>query len=169
MMPMEFFMGTIMPAGFGFAPKGWALASGQTLAISQNQALFVLFGTQFGGDGRTTFALPNLNGRTAIGTAGSTLPIGAVGGEEQHTLTISEMPTHHHPLNASTTGTATNIPDGALPGTASQTVYGAAGSMVALGAGPLSNMGGSQAHTNMQPYTVLTFAVALTGIFPSRS
>ena len=168
---MEFFMGTIMPAGFGFAPKGWALASGQTLSINQNQALFALLGTQFGGDGSTTFALPNLNGRTAIGigTGGSAIPMGSMGGEEQHTLTITEMPAHIHPLQASTEGTATNGPGESLPGNAPTPIYGTPTNLLALGAVPMSNTGGSQAHTNIQPYTVLTFAVALTGYFPSRS
>ena len=168
---MEFFMGTIMPAGFGFAPKGWALAGGQTLSINQNQALFALLGVQFGGDGSTTFALPNLNGRAAIGigTGGSALPMGSMGGEEQHTLAISEMPTHAHPLSGSTQGNPTGNPANALPGSSDKAIYGAPASLMALGGAPMSNMGAGAAHNNMQPYTVLTFAVALTGYFPSRS
>ena len=163
----EPFLSEIRIMSFGFAPKGWALCNGQLLPINQNQALFSLLGTTFGGDGRVNFGLPNLQGMTPIHVgAGHTL--GEKGGEQAHTLSIAELPTHTHVLNGST-NTAVNSPANApVLGTSNpQQVYIAASNLVAMAPQVVGNTGGSQAHLNMQPFLTLTFCIALQGIFPS--
>jgi microcystin-dependent protein len=168
----EPFLSEIRLMSFQFAPKGWALCNGQLLPINQNQALFSLLGTTFGGDGRVNFALPDLRGRTPI-HVGSGHTLGERGGEQAHTLSIAELPTHTHVLSAS--ATTANFPTpstGASPGnvlasTAPNRIYGAATNLVALNAGSVTNVGGSQAHLNMQPFLTLNFSIALQGIFPS--
>jgi microcystin-dependent protein len=168
----EPFLSEIRIMSFGFPPKGWALCDGQLLPINQNQALFSLLGTTYGGDGRVNFGLPNLQGRTPI-HMGSSHTLGERGGEQGHTLSISEIPTHTHSLNA-TTAQASATTNGPTPSfTLAQSnfsfLYGPATNMQAMAANSISNVGGSQAHLNMQPFLVLNFSIALQGIFPSQT
>lgn len=163
----EPFLSEIRIMSFEFAPKGWALCNGQLLPINQNQALFSLLGTTFGGDGRVNFALPDLRGRTPV-HVGSGHTLGERGGEQAHTLSIAELPTHTHVANASSNNATTDTPDtGVVLGNAALNVFRAASSLAAMDAGIVANTGGSQAHLNMQPFLTLTFAIALQGIFPS--
>jgi microcystin-dependent protein len=161
----EPFLSEIRIMSFVFAPKGWALCNGQFLPINQNQALFSLLGTTFGGNGQTTFALPNLQGRTPI-HVGSGHTLGEGGGEQAHTLSISETPTHAHALNATSAAADANVPTGSYLATINNG-YGAAQNLAVLGSTALTNIGGSQAHLNMQPFLTLSFCIALQGIFPS--
>ena len=164
----EPFLGEIRIMSFEFAPRGWALANGQLLAINQNQALFSLLGTTFGGDGRVNFALPDLRGRAPI-HVGSGHTLGDRGGEQAHTLSIAELPTHTHvALAANDTGGGTSITpqNGVLDQRRTQAYHGAT-NLVAMNAASLGNVGGSQAHLNMQPFLILNFCIALQGIFPS--
>jgi microcystin-dependent protein len=167
----EPFLSEIRMMSFVFAPKGWALCNGQLLPINQNQALFSLLGTTFGGDGRVNFGLPDLRGRTPI-HVGSGHTLGERGGEQAHTLSISELPTHLHTLSASPTpGNSVNPRPAAGPNVLAADpgnayAAGATGT-TALAAGSIANVGGSQAHLNMQPFLTLSFSIALQGIFPS--
>jgi microcystin-dependent protein len=164
----EPFLSEIRIMSFGFAPKGWALCDGQLLPINQNQALFSLLGTVYGGDGRVNFGLPNLQSRVPI-HMGNGHTLGERGGEQAHTLSISEIPTHTHVANGSSTPAETNAPDNtAYLGVVANT-YAPAGNLVALAPSTISNVGGSQAHQNMQPHLVLNFSIALQGIFPSQT
>jgi len=150
---------------FVFAPKGWALCNGQLLPINQNQALFSLLGTTFGGDGRVNFALPDLRARTPI-HVGSGHTLGERGGEQAHTLSIAEIPTHTHVVQGVNTNAVTNVPlNNSLANTTA--LYHGASSLTSLNPGTVGNVGGSQAHLNMQPFLVLSFCIALQGIFPS--
>ena len=154
---------------FNFAPKGWALCNGQLLPINQNQGLFSLLGTTFGGDGRVNFALPDVQGRTPI-HVGSGHTLGERGGEQAHTLSIAELPTHTHTLSATSTDAAQPIPTGALLSRmAPANPYIGAQNLGAMQAGSVTNTGGSQAHLNMEPFLVLNFCIALQGIFPSST
>jgi microcystin-dependent protein len=164
----EPFLSEIRIMSFGFAPRGWALCNGQILPINQNQALFSLLGTMFGGNGQTNFALPNLQGRTPV-HVGEGHTLGEAGGEQAHTLSISEIPTHVHAVGASTTasgGSAT--PNGNYLG-GGNNVYASpnAGGLTAMRPDAITPAGGSQAHPNMQPFLTLSFCIALQGIFPS--
>lgn len=161
----EPFLSEIRIMSFVFAPKGWALCNGQLLPINQNQALFSLLGTTFGGDGRVNFALPDLRGRTPI-HVGSGHTLGERGGEQAHTLSIAELPEHTHVLNATNNAGGQNPTNNVLAKTGANT-YGAAVNLVAMAAGTVLNAGGSQAHLNMQPFLTLNFCIALQGIFPS--
>ena len=165
------FLSEIRIFGFGFPPRGWAYCNGQILAISQNQALFALVGTMYGGNGQTTFGLPNLQGRTPM-HLGNGFTQGQVGGEENHTLVTEEIPAHFHTLNAAkdtgTTGTPTNATL-ASPISAVGNVYTGGTPNTAMAPQAISNAGGGQSHNNMQPYLSLNFCIALSGIFPSRS
>lgn len=162
----EPFLSEIRVMSFVFAPRGWALCNGQLLPINQNQALFSLLGTTFGGDGRVNFALPDLRGRTPI-HVGSGHTLGERGGEQAHTLSIAEIPTHTHVEAASSTATGGNAnPTGRFLG-GGNNVYHAPASLTSLHAGTVTNTGGSQAHLNMQPFLTLSFCIALQGIFPS--
>jgi microcystin-dependent protein len=161
----EPFMSEIRIMSFGYAPRGWAMCNGQLLPINQNQALFSLLGTTFGGDGRVNFALPDLRGRTPI-HVGSGHTLGERGGEQAHTLSIAELPTHVHVARASSVSATTNTPTNAVLG-ASAATYHAGTTLVSLSPTSVSNVGGSQAHLNMQPFLTLTFCIALQGIFPS--
>ena len=166
----EPFLSEIRIMSFVFAPKGWALCNGQLLPINQNQALFSLLGTTFGGDGRVNFALPDLRSRVPI-HVGSGHTLGERGGEPAHTLSIAELPTHTH-VGVGTTATATltspaTANTAALAKTNPPTLYGPAVNLTAMNAGSIGNVGGSQAHLNMQPFLVLSFCIALQGIFPS--
>ena len=166
----EPFLAEIRIMSFGFAPKGWALCNGQLLPINQNQALFSLLGTTYGGDGRVNFALPDLRGNVPIHT-GQGFTQGQKGGEQAHTLSIAELATHVHTLSGTSTAASQPVPTGALLAATAATdpVYSGASSLVAMAATALANTGGSQAHLNMQPFLVLTFCIALQGIFPSRN
>lgn len=161
----EPFLSEIRIMSFVFAPQGWALCNGQFLPINQNQALFSLLGTTFGGDGEVTFALPDLRARTPI-HVGNSYTLGERGGEEAHTLSVSELPTHTHSVNASAAAGTTPIPTGNLLASANN-LYGAATNLVSLNSTMVTNVGGSQAHLNMQPFLTLSFCIALQGIFPS--
>jgi microcystin-dependent protein len=162
----EPFLSEIRIMSFIYAPRGWALCNGQFLPINQNQALFSLLGTTFGGNGQTTFALPDLRGQTPI-HVGSGHTLGEKGGEQAHTLSIAEIPTHTHVASGSNTnGTAIIAAGNLLAGSPNQ-LYIPPANLVALNAGTLGNIGGSQAHLNMQPFLTLSFCIALQGIFPS--
>ena len=152
---------------FAFAPKGWAQCNGQLLPINQNQALFSLLGTTFGGDGRVNFALPDQRGRTPIHVGGGHT-LGEKGGEQAHTLSIAELPTHTHVLSGTPNPATAFAPSGSLLyAKATQALYGAPSGLVAMNPGCVGNTGGSQAHLNMEPFLVLNFCIALQGIFPS--
>jgi microcystin-dependent protein len=162
----EPFLSEIRMMSFVFAPRGWALCNGQLLPINQNQALFSLLGTTFGGDGRVNFALPDLRGRTPI-HVGSGHTLGERGGEQAHTLSIAELPTHTHVAQAQPLTTTTQLPAvNALLAQASN-VYRSPDNLVSLAPLTVTNVGGSQAHLNMQPFLTLSFSIALQGIFPS--
>lgn len=166
----EPFLAEIRIMSFNFAPKGWTFCGGQLLPINQNQGLFSLLGTTFGGDGRVNFGLPNLQGRVPI-HVGSGHTLGERGGEQAHTLSISEMPTHTHVLNASSSPANASPPSPQnatiLADSAPGQAYNSATALVAMHPTSVTNVGGSQAHLNMQPFLVLSFCIALQGIFPS--
>lgn len=163
----EPFLSEIRVMSFNFAPKGWAQCNGQLLPINQNQALFSLLGTVYGGDGRQTFGLPDLRGRTPI-HVGDGHNLGERGGEQAHTLSTAEVPTHTHVMNASSTAAETNTPTtNAYLGSVAN-AYGPPTNLVAL-TPAVTTVGGSQAHLNMQPYLTLNFCIALQGIFPSQT
>jgi len=165
----EPFLSEIRIMSFVFAPKGWALCNGQLLPINQNQGLFSLLGTTFGGDGRVNFALPDLRGRVPI-HVGSSHTLGERGGEQAHTLSIAEIPTHTHVLNG-TDNAAVNTPANTtvLGKSDRQAAYGGPSKLVARHPSSIANVGGSQAHLNMQPFLTLSFCIALQGIFPSAT
>jgi microcystin-dependent protein len=171
----DMFLSEIRMMSFGLVPSGWALCNGQLLPIAQNQALFSLLGTTYGGDGRVNFALPDLRGRVPTHTGGIGHFLGERGGEQSHTLSIAEIPQHTHTLNGSNTqGNSANPAFGGVgnvlaqdPGNAYAPGFNPGSA--ALNAGSLANVGGSQAHENMQPYLTVNFCIALQGIFPSQS
>jgi microcystin-dependent protein len=161
------FLSEIKVMSFGFPPKGWALCNGQLLPVNQNQALFSLLGTTYGGDGRINFGLPDLQGRTPM-HMGSGHTLGERGGEQAHTLSISEIPTHTHTANASTA--VGNSPIAASNVIAeADNLFAAADNLTSLLPATVSNVGGSQPHLNMQPFLTLNFCIALQGIFPSQT
>ncbi len=164
------FLAEVKIVSFNFPPKGYAFCNGQTLPISQNQALFSLLGTDYGGNGQTTFALPNLQGRTPI-HAGNGFTQGERAGEENHTLSSSELPSHSHALRVVGGGGNTAIPGGNLLATAPLglgNVYGPAVSLTPMASEAITAAGGNQPHTNLQPYLAVNFVIALQGIFPAR-
>jgi microcystin-dependent protein len=163
----EPFLSEIRIFSFGFPPKGWATCDGQLLPINQNQALFSLLGTTYGGDGRVNFGLPNLDGRVPI-HMGSGHTLGERGGEQSHTLSISEIPTHTHSFKATNAQVNTRDPKANLLGGTFQT-YNAGTNLTSLQPTTLGSVGGSQAHLNMQPFLVLNMCIALQGIFPSQT
>lgn len=166
---MENFLGEIRLAGFSFPPKGWALCNGQLLPINQNQALFSILGTTYGGNGVTTFALPNLQTRVPLGMGTAPYALGQTGGEAVHALTTPEMPSHSHVLTGSTGAAAALGPaNNLLAAPAAGNVYGA-GTDVSLSPESVSFAGSGQGHENMPPYLVINFMIALVGIFPQRS
>jgi microcystin-dependent protein len=166
----EPFLSEIRVMSFEFAPNGWALCNGQLLPINQNQALFSLLGTTFGGDGRVNFALPDMRARTPI-HVGSGHTLGERGGEPAHTVSIAELPQHAHLANATTAQAAanTNSPTNTrVPAQSNfSNLYASSSNFQAMAANALGNVGGSQAHLNMQPFLTLSFCIALQGIFPS--
>lgn len=163
----EPFLSEIKIMSFGFPPKGWALCNGQLLPINQNQGLFSLLGTTYGGDGRVNFGLPDLQGRVPM-HMGNGHTQGERGGEQAHTLSISELPTHTHAANASAaqTGLVQPAVNNILGGA---NIWGPAQDLTALQPATIANVGGSQAHLNMQPFLILNFCIALQGIFPSQT
>ena len=169
----EPFLGEVKMMSFNFPPKGWAPCNGQLLPINQNQALFALLGTTYGGNGQTNFALPNLQGRVPLHVGGGIVQ-GQMIGETAHTITVAEMPAHLHSLVADSTPAPQQ--DGNVPAankrvaaSVGQTLYGPATSLVAMNTNDIGFTGGSQPHENMQPYTTVMFCIAVIGIFPSRN
>ncbi|WP_428699395.1 phage tail protein [Stappia sp.] len=169
----EPFLAEVRMVGFNFAPRGWGFCDGQILPINQNQSLYSLLGTTYGGDGRTTFALPDLRGRTPIhvGTSngGAHHGEGQKSGEETHTLAVNEMPQHRHLVEADSASGTTRSPAGHVLGGFPAGFADFSSTSVTLRAGTLTNVGGSQAHDNMQPYLAVNFCIALQGLFPSRN
>jgi microcystin-dependent protein len=161
----EPFLSEIRIMSFVFAPKGWALCNGQMLPINQNQALFSLLGTTFGGNGQTNFALPDLRGRTPI-HVGSGHTLGEKAGEQAHTLTMNEMPMHTHVLSGTNGNGAVDNPVSNVLAAAGS-LYHSPASLTPMTPQSVTNTGGSQAHLNMQPFLTLSFCIALQGIFPS--
>jgi microcystin-dependent protein len=164
----EPFLAEIRMMSFPFAPRGWAVCNGQLLPINQNQALFSLLGTTFGGDGRVNFALPNLQTRVPL-HRGNSHTLGERGGEAAHTLSQAEMPQHSHGLIASTAVADDAIPTNHTLGQVPNELYADAASLVPMNPAAIAPIGGSQAHTNEQPYLVINFCIALQGIFPSQN
>jgi microcystin-dependent protein len=163
----EPFLSEIKIVSFNFPPKGWALCNGQFLPINQNQALFSLLGTTYGGNGQTTFALPDLRGCVPV-HEGSGFTLGQKAGQSAHTVTMSEMPLHTHVMNGSNVAAETSVPTGAYLGIVANT-YTTPQNLVSLLPAAVTNVGGSQPHNNMMPYLVLNFIIALQGIFPSQT
>lgn len=174
----EFFIGQVMMAGFNFAPRFFAQCNGQLLPINQNQALFSLLGTQYGGNGTTNFALPDLRSRTPVGYASSVDPgwqppsvqIGQSAGVENVTLLSTNLPAHTHALNAISTAGSTRNPNNALYASTTVNLHGpSTGGLVPQNPQAIAPAGGNQPHPNLQPYTAINFCIALSGIFPSRN
>ena len=167
---MEPFLGQISVVAFDYPPKGWALCNGQIMAISQNQALFSLLGTTYGGNGIQTFALPDLRGRAATLSSGVN-PLGATGGVETVTLLMSQIPTHTHQAQAVNVDGDLAPPLNAIwaKSTGGDNQYATAGTDVLMAPGALPGGGGGQPHDNMPPMLVLNFIIALQGIYPSRN
>jgi microcystin-dependent protein len=159
------FLAEIRVFSFNFAPKGWAMCNGQFMAISQNQALFALLGTTYGGNGTTTFALPNLQGRLPV-HVGNGINLGQTGGESAHTLIPSEMPAHTHQAFGSSTAANLGVPTGNLWATGNAAYNPVANTT--MGPACVLPVGGGQPHENKSPYLTLTFCIALQGIFPSH-
>lgn len=170
----EPFLGQIAFVAFNFAPQGWAECNGQLLSISQNSALFALLGTTYGGNGVTTFALPDMRGRTLVhagqGPGLSPRPQGEMGGAERHTLIVPEMPAHTHQLRASSSEGDTHLPTDAVPANTKvlDKEYSTAAPNVSMNMQAAGIAGGSQPHNNMQPFVALKCIIALQGIFPQR-
>jgi len=164
----EPFIGQITIFSFNFPPKGWATCDGQLLPINQNQALFSILGTTYGGDGRVNFALPDLRGQIPLHVGGGFVQ-GQTAGEYSHTLTMSEMPAHNHLVSASLTTADKSTPVGNSFASGGQSVYSSASPNSQLVSSAILNTGGSQPHENTPPYLTLNFCIALQGIFPSRN
>jgi microcystin-dependent protein len=180
----EPYLSMIEAFGFNFAPQGWALCAGQTLSIAQNQALFALLGTTYGGNGTTTFNLPDLRGRLALsfgqGPGLSSYNLGAAGGQEAHQLLTSEVPTHTHTLNATNNGQAngTNIPSsgvsmgsgyGIEANNPVENIYSSASPTMAMASNAVGAAGNGLPHENRMPFLTINYCIALQGIFPSRN
>lgn len=174
----EVFVGQISTYGFAFAPRGQALCNGQVLPIAQNQALFSLLGTIYGGNGTTNFALPDLRSRTPVGAGGSVdngwnpspYPQGAIGGVENVTLLITQLPAHTHLLGGNSTAAASRSPAANLFGTTTAAMYSTTDqTQVALNPTTIGTAGNTQPHQNVQPYLAINFCIALLGIYPSRN
>jgi microcystin-dependent protein len=164
------YIGEIRLVPYTFAPVGWALCDGRLLPINQNQALFSLLGTSFGGDGRTTFAVPDLRGRVPLGggesVTGTSYELGSTGGQETVKLAVAQLPSHSHRARANKTASNTKNPAGAVP--AAGGAYTSAQN-ANMSAAMLAKTGGGQAHENRQPYLTLNYIIALVGIYPSRN
>lgn len=161
------FIGEIKIIAWNYAPKGWALCNGQFLPINQNQALFSILGTTYGGNGQTTFALPDFRGRIPI-HMGDGFVLGQAGGQEFHTVTMSEMPAHNHFINANNSPGTVNTPTGNFLANSNVSPYRTTANTT-LHPAEVTNVGGSQPHENRQPFLTLNFIIALQGIFPSRN
>lgn len=162
--------------GFNFAPRGWASCDGQVLPINQNQSLYSLLGTTYGGDGRTSFALPDLRSRTPVHPGlppqgYEAIRYGQKSGTETHTLTIEEMPVHSHQMLGTTNAATSDSPSNQMYATTNRTPYLAPGSgtQTTLSSNSIANAGASVPHENMQPFRALNFCIAMQGLFPSRS
>jgi len=163
------FIGEIKIISWNFAPRGWAFANGQLLPINQNQALFSLLGTTYGGDGRVNFALPNLQGRVPL-HFGNSFNLGQNGGEIAHTLNMSEMPAHNHIPMGTSTAANTGVPTNNTWAKGAQQIFFLnPGALASMSAAAITNTGGSQPHQNLSPYLVLNFIIALQGAFPSQN
>lgn len=165
----EAYIGDVRLFGFNFPPRYWLPCQGQTLAISQNQVLFSILGTTYGGDGITTFMLPDLSGRAPV-HVGNGVSLGQSGGEENHTLTINEIPAHNHTVQASEQGSSVYTPVGgawAPAGNSTNSYSAAADSQMSASA--ISPTGGSQPHTNMQPYLAMNYCICISGLYPPRN
>jgi microcystin-dependent protein len=167
----EAFLGEIRLVAFDYAPKFWAQCNGQLLPINQNQALFSLLGTTYGGNGQTSFALPDLRGRAPMHFKGTELYQGSREGAESVTLTQAQLPAHSHALAASGDIANASVPGGALPAARPRGGINryAPTADVSLASGSIAPTGGSQPHTNMQPFLTMNYVIALSGIFPSRN
>ena len=168
-------MGEIKIISWNFAPKGWAFCNGQLLPINQNQALFSILGTTYGGDGRVNFALPDFRGRVPI-YQGQGWLLGQAGGEEFHTVLKTEMPQHNHIVSASTSAGNSKFIQQTAPAASQNilansgvSIYGPPSKLASLEPSSITNAGGSQPHENRQPYLVLNLIIALQGVFPSRN
>ncbi len=164
----EPFLAEIKIVGFNFAPRGWAFCDGQILPINQNQSLYSLLGTTYGGDGRTSFALPDLRGRTPV-HVGDGVTLGARTGEETHALTVNEMPNHSHSLRASSSVGDAPIPNGFVLADSPVQLYSDPSNLVDLRSQTIADAGAGVGHENMQPYLTLNFCIALQGLFPPRN
>ena len=163
----EPFLSEIRLFSFNFPPKGWAFCNGQLLPINQNQALFALLGTTYGGNGQTSFALPDYRGRIPI-HVGSGHTLGEKGGEQAHTVSLQELPAHTHMVNATSNSASTTVPtSNILADIKPSELYNPADGSIAMGPSMVTQVGGSQPHLNMQPFLALNFCIALQGIFPS--
>jgi microcystin-dependent protein len=170
---MEPFLGEIRMFGFNFAPRGWALCNGQLLPINQNQALFSLLGNMYGGDGTTTFALPNLQSRVPIhqgqGAELSAYVVGQAGGAETVTLAAAQMPAHSHSVKASSSKANSLKPKGRVPARSQSNTYAARpDTSTVMHPKMIGQTGGGEPHANMQPYLTVNFCIAMVGIFPAR-
>ncbi|MBE7325815.1 phage tail protein [Nocardioides sp. Y6] len=170
MSGLDPFVGEVALFGFDYAPQGWASCDGQLLPIRQNPALYSILGTNFGGDGRITFGLPNLNGRAALGAGSgpglSSYQVGEFGGQDSVALTQSEMPVHTHATMASSGAATTGAPVNAVPAAGNVTLRtGGEATLTEV----LEMAGGGQPHSNMQPSLVMRYCIALAGIYPPRS
>lgn len=164
----EPFLSEIKIVSFNFPPKGWAFCNGQLLPINQNQALFALLGTRYGGNGQTNFALPNLRGQVPI-HMGNGHTLGEAAGSTSVTVNIQQLPTHTHFVNASSLTGDTPVPTGNLLANTPTNIYDPPANLTTLNPANVSSVGGSQPHNNMMPYLVLNFVIALQGIFPSQN
>ncbi|MBO6551427.1 MAG: phage tail protein [Roseitalea sp.] len=170
----EPFLAEVRIMAFNFPPRGWAFCDGQILPINQNQSLYSLLGTTYGGDGRTSFALPDLRGRTPIhvgrSNGGQFHTEGQKSGEETHALAANEMPQHTHNVEASSTdGNSINTTGAVLAREVGGPYSASASNLANLRSGTIANVGGGQSHENMQPYIAVNFCIALQGLFPSRN
>jgi microcystin-dependent protein len=169
----EPFIGEIRMFGGSFAPNGWVFCSGQLMPISENDALFTLIGTTYGGDGQETFAIPDLQGRVPLhagaGPDGNTYQLGEKGGVESVTLTIQQIPSHNHAVIGSKTTAVSQLPGGNVAAQSTGQVYTSANSPINLSPQSIQPVGGSQPHENMQPYLVISFILSLFGVFPTQT
>ena len=169
----EPFVGEIRMFAGNFAPRNWAFCDGQLLAVSQNDALFSLLGTIYGGDGRTTFGLPDLRGRIPIhagsGPGLSPRPLGQHQGTEAETVTVNQLPSHSHTVRASNAAASSTLPAGHALARPDKNLFRASGTTANMAAQAVGNSGGSQSHSNVMPFLCVHFIIALYGIYPSRN